>query len=529
MKKITQKDLLQLDKKELAIHLMRFLNTLSIGKRRKWIKENLPKLLNTKPVKKDNPKQLLKEIDEFAKESYSGSYVSYVDGNNWSYENTDNDDYSNFEAWTDTFTELLTKTINISKQSEHKVAVKCFDKLFKLLQSATDTTDIVGNYSVIDNIYVNFSDAIACYTQSLLKTKNNFEEVIDIIAELAKRYSYYGGYNGLVKVLNYKQRKILLDRLWQVVEAKWKNNNGSSLPEEVYGLIAISEAENNIQEVLSIKERFAKVHRGFLKDILDYYEKNKDWETVEKWAKVGLNRFGQDEEILSYLVKAEEKLGNKEVVLDAKVDYFFENPSAEIFEEIREYANSISKWPKVYEKILVEAQNKDKFYFDNPGLKIKLLLAEGNEKEAFEYFNKNHKKFEMDIIKLIAKYSLIRIVSTKDLSNYKELNSIYKRHKTEESDLYKWLRIALKNPPTLKENEYINLCIEMHKLLIDFHLNSGKSSRVNYAGYYCSVIKELSDFLNDTTIWSNFIQYMRYVYQKKKLIWKNLKDRGLIE
>jgi hypothetical protein len=85
MKKITQKDLLQLDKKELAIHLMRFLNTLSIGKRRKWIEENLPKLLNTKPVKKDNPKQLLKEIDEFVKESYSGSYVSYVDGNDWSY------------------------------------------------------------------------------------------------------------------------------------------------------------------------------------------------------------------------------------------------------------------------------------------------------------------------------------------------------------------------------------------------------------------------------------------------------------
>ncbi|MEW6042090.1 MAG: hypothetical protein AB1633_11270, partial [Elusimicrobiota bacterium] len=493
----------------------------------------MPELLKAKPDERENPKHLITEIENFIKESHSGVYVSWVNEHDWYSEGEEDEhDYSNFESWTETFTDFLIRTINMSKQAEHKTAVECFDKLFKLLQEASDTTDILGNQGVPeDNISVDFLEAIACYTQSLfeIKGKDKFEEILDTATHLAKKYKYRDGYKGLVEVLNSEQRKILSDRLWQITKSEWKEHKERTAPDEVDGLIAIAEAEKNKQEVLSIKEQFAKAHAGYLKDVLTHYEKKKDWESVTKWAKIGLTHFGQHKDYSLYLVKAKENLGDKAAVLDAKVNYFLEDSSAEEFEEVRRYANSISKWPEVYEKIVKVSEKEDKYSFENPGLKIKLFLAEGHEKEAFEYFKKNQNRFEIELIKLIAKYCLARIISGKDLSNFKELKTLDKRSKTEKDDLYDWLRIALRNPATLKNIEYIKLCVEMYKLLINFHLTSGKSSRVDYARYYCSVVKELSDLLNDTTIWSNLIQYMTQVYQKKRLIWENLRERGLIK
>ena len=530
MNKITQEDLLRLGKEKLSLHLEKFLNTISPGKRKKWIRENMPELLKTKPNEKENPKYLITEIEDFIKESHSEVYVSWVNEHDWHSED-DEDDYSNFESWTETFTDLLTRTINISKQSEHKTAVECFDKLFKLLQEASDTTDILGNQGAPeDNIYVDFSEAIACYTQSLLETKDKFEEILDISTHLAKKYDYRDGYNGLVEVLDSEQRKILADRLWRITKSEWKEHNERTAPDEVDGLIAIAELEKNKQEVLSIKEQFAKAHAGYLKDVLSHYEKKKDWESVTKWAKIGLTHSGQHKEYSSYLVRAKENLGDKTAVLDAKVNYFLANSSAEEFEGVRRYADSISKWTEVYEKVVKASEKKDRYSFENPGLKIKLFLAEGYEKEAFEYFKKNQNRFEIEIVKFIAKYCLARIVSGKDLStpSFKELKILDKRCKTEKYDLYDWIRIALRNPVTLKNIEYIKLCAEMYKILIDFHLTSGKSSRAEYAVYYCSIVKELSDLMKEPTIWNSLIQYMLQSYQKKRLIWENLRQRGLI-
>ena len=112
MNKITQEDLLRLGKEKLSLHLEKFLNTISPGKRKKWIRENMPELLKTKPNEKENPKYLITEIEDFIKESHSEVYVSWVNEHDWHSED-DEDDYSNFESWTETFTDLLTRTINI--------------------------------------------------------------------------------------------------------------------------------------------------------------------------------------------------------------------------------------------------------------------------------------------------------------------------------------------------------------------------------------------------------------------------------
>jgi len=533
MDKITQKDLLKLSKKELAKHLEDFLTTLSPGKRGRWMRQNMPELLKAKAKIKESTTQLLDDVENFIGESKSGIYVSWVsEGDYYDEDSEEEDDYSNFEEWTQNFGDLLTRTLKISQQGKYKIAVECFNRLFGLLSEASRTTDILGNQGAPeDYIKVDFSEAIALYTKSLLesKGKERRQEVLDIVMPLALRFRYWDGYRGLVSALDSEGRKVLSQRLWKDVGLKWKEYNERISPDEVDGLISIAEAEGDKKQALSIKEQFARANARYLKDILGYYEKKRDWHSLEKWAKIGQAYFGKHHrEYASYLIKAKDALGDKEAVLDAKLEYFLENPEAKEFEDIRKYAESVSRWDEVLERLLILAGNYAKQRQGYLGLKIKLLLAIGREREALECMEKEKHEFGIEEIKFMAKYGLAKASSGLGLSNFPELKVLDRRNKREESDLYRWLRFTLKNPTRLERADYARISAKMYQALVDFHLNSGKSSRTEYAAYYCLIVKELSDLLQEPSIWEGLIQYMRQEYQKKRLIWKSLREKGLI-
>lgn len=530
MNKVTQEDLSKLDKDKLSKLICNFLDSLSPGERRTWIKENMAELLKTKSERKEGTDELSREIESFIKESHSGVYVSWENSYDY-YSNSSDYNYENFEEWTDTFSDLLKRTMKISREGHHAKAVDCFSRLFNLLKEAGETTDILGDQGApADAVSVDFSKAIAYYTKSLIEAKgeDKFKEVLKFALPIAAEYHYSDGYRGLVSVLNSEQRKILAERLWEITESEWRAHNERSVPDEVDGLIAIAEAEGESQDVLAIKEQFAKANTFYLKDVLGFYKEKRDWDAVAKWAKVGLTHFGQHKEYSEYLASAKENIGDKEAVLEARLNYFLGNSGAEEFENVRQYAESISKWGEVFKTIIVKAEEEDRHGFKNQGLKIKILLSEGHEKDAFEYLKGKSDKFYTELIKLIAKYGAARCTAGMELSGFSEIKTLERRLKKEKSDLYNWLRLIMTNPPKLKNCEYAELSVEMYRILIDFHLTSGKSSRAAYAGYYCSVVKELSDLLSEPQLWQKLLNYMMQRYSKKKLIWEYLRKRKFV-
>lgn len=533
MHKITQEDLLKMDKEELAKNMESFLAVLSAGKRNQWIKNNMPNLLETKARTEEKASELLNEIEDFIKESESGAYISWINEHDY-YHNNDyeEDDYSNFSEWTQYFTDLLTRTIQISRHEEYKTISMCFEKLFDLLSSASNTTDILGNQGVPeDYIEISFSNAIASYTENLLKSKgkDKLPEVLNIIMPLARKFHYRDGYMGLAGALDSLGRKALSQRLWNDANIEWKKSNERTSPDEVDGLIAIAEIEGQKKQVLSIKEQFAKANARYLKDVLKYYKKKKDWQSVAKWAQAGQEHFGKHhEEYVSCLVKAKEAIGDKESVLNAKIEYFFQTQRANEFEDVYKYAESILKLENTLEKLLKSATSHAEGRFGHPDLKIKLLLAIGREKEALDCVEKEKNKLETEDKKFIAKYGLTRICSGLELSNYPALKELDKRYKKENSDTFSWIRTVLKKPSNLNKSYYAQISTAMYISLIDFHLNSQKSKRAEYAAYYCQVIKELSNLTGEPSIWNDLIHYMTQRYYKKKLIWKSLIQKGLI-
>lgn len=263
--------------------------------------------------------------------------------------------------------------------------------------------------------------------------------------------------------------------------------------------------------------------------MLQHYEKKRDWESLEKWVKAGQDSFGKHhKDYISYLIKAKEGLGDKEGVLDIKIDHFLRHPEASEFDDLRKYAESISKWDEVIGRLLISIDNYSKQQEDYISLKAKLLLAIGREREKLKCLEKAKFRFETEEIKFVAKYGVARASAECGLSSFLELRQLDNRSKEENSDLYQWLRFALKHPAKLKRVNYAKLSAQMYQVLVDFHFNSGKSSRASYAVYYSVIIKELLDLVEEPSIWDNFLQYLRQRYSKKRLIWNGLRQRNLI-
>lgn len=526
MDKITRKDLMKFSKEELAKRLQDFLTSLSPGKRARWIRINMPELLRTRVVEGESPIQLLGSIEAFRKNSVSGKYISSTD----EYDHDVEDDCDSLYEWAETFEYLLRRTMKMSRQEKDEKTVECFDRLFGLLSRTRRTADILGYHGPPEDlIEVDFSEAIALYARGLLQVKDGFDEVFETIMPLAKELSYLGGYEGLVSALDSGQRKLLRKSLWKRVNSEWKESKHKTAPAEVACLVAIAEADGNKEEALSTKEQFAQANSFYLKDVLRHYEKKNDWESVAEWAKVGLTGFGQSKEYVDCLIRAKENLGDKKAVLEAKTEYFLSDGTVQEFRDLKDYAKSISAWDRALEKLLKSVGRRDKGRYVRSGLKSKLLLTEGREEEALRSATREGTKFEIDHVKLIAKYGLARVSSGFDLVDYPELKELQERCEKETGELYDWLRLAMKNEARLSRIEYAKASARMYRSLIDFHLKSGKPSRAEYAAYYCSVVKQLSDLVRDPSLWRDLIEYMMDEYRKKRLIWKHLKKRRLID
>ncbi len=527
MNRIKREDLLRLSREQLADLLEELLTGMSPGEQRKWIQRNLPEIMKKKKISQIDESELLEEIKAFCDRSYRGDYVSWVPDSPWE---EGEEDYSNYEEWTEICSDLFNRTLEIASAKKYDVAARCFRSLFKLLKEARFTTDILGNQGTPeDSMQVDFREIIQWHTKSLLAIQSDLSDTINEMLPIVQGWHYRESFKGLAQALDANGREKLKVRLWEIINShlREKEDRRWISPDEVDGLIAIAEEENNLKEVLSLKEKFAQRSPPYLQDVIDYYKKKKDWPSVIKWTKVGIKSFGQHEDYVSCLIKACETLGDDQSALQAHFEYFLENPSAKEFKKLKKRATLLSKWNETLKRIIAATKASKDHRWDKPGFRAKIQLAEGFDKEALEKVDVNV-NLDFKSVKFIAKYALARATSDAELSKYPKLKELSARLKKEESDLYDWLRLSIKKEGQLREGAYVQLAFKMYYQLIEYHLNSGKSSRVRPAAHYCVIIFQLSLLTNKPALWTDLLSHLKIKHGRKRIIWQRLKDEGVV-
>jgi hypothetical protein len=85
---------------------------------------------------------------------------------------------------------------------------------------------------------------------------------------------------------------------------------------------------------------------------------------------------------------------------------------------------------------------------------------------------------------------------------------------------------VVQNPGILSQAEYGRLAADRCQRLIDFQLNSGKSSRAAPAAHYAAIVAEVSRQLKQPSLLTNLLAHLQQHHGKKRLIWDHLKAEG---
>lgn len=290
------------------------------------------------------------------------------------------------------------------------------------------------------------------------------------------------------------------------------------------GLIALATIERKPTEVLALKERFASGNAIYLKEVLEHYQRKKDWRGVLRLAELGVRRFGGHPEYRRALVRALDALGDRQGAQEARLDQFLARPLMKAFLEIRRRADAQGDWPATLERLLAQRPRTAALDLD-ANLRVRLLLAEGQERELVTELDAV-RRMGLDDLKMVAKYAVARLSAGTDLSRFKKLQELQRRLRRERTDLYDWLRLGLQKPGVLSRDEYARLAFRHYRAIIDTHLGSGKTSRAARAAHYGAILAELSNLLRQPALCTDFLGHLRRAHARKRLIWQRLRAEG---
>ncbi len=522
-------DLRALGEAKLAELLAEQLATLPYHQQKQWARRYLPNRLRGAFDAGSQPAALLDEIEEFCEQSRSGAFVSWQD-DGWNDGCDAGDGDEQFEEWIELFTDLMKGAMQLTRVGHHREAASAYRMLLGLLTEAGNTTDILGNQGAPeDSVRLSFSEVVEAYTRSLLTPRSGagVNEVITEILPVAKKYSYRDGFMGLARALDVDGRDRLKARLSKTIETELKTDR-RDCPAEVEGLIALAKVRQDQVEVFSLKERFAHRNARYLKEVLSQYEQRRDWEGVARLAQVGIKHFGHHRDYAKALITAREALGDPAAAQEAQITHFLGEPSAAEFMALRRRSESLSNWDAVFERLLQASASSQQSIRSPAGLRMRLLLAEGREREALDGIAGRLDRMEFEQIKLVAKYAVARLSAGADLGRLSKLRELQRKLEREREEPYGWLRLILKKPATLSRPEYARLAAGVYWHLVDLHLNSGKPSRAAPAAHYCAIVTEISRLLDEPALWAELLGHLRQHHGKKRLIWEHLKAEGCL-
>ncbi len=522
---VRKADLARLGEAKLAELLAEQIANLPSHRQTRWVREHLPRG-SKGSTSRSRPGALLEEIEDFCAQSRSGAFVSWIPEDEWSDPGDEGDESEAFGEWVELFTDFMSRALELTRSGQHAAAVRAYALLLGLLAEAGETTDILGNHGAPeDAIALDFARVVEGYTRSLVACRGGVEGVITEILPLAKKFGYRGGFTGLARALDADGRERLKMRLTAAAEGALRTDR-PDCPTEVDGLIALATVGRNRAEVLALKERFAPRNAVYLEEVLSQYERKMDWAGVARLAEVGVRTFGHHGKFATALIRAREALGDRSAAQEARVAQFLREPDAAAFAALRRQSEALSNWDAVLARLLRTATRPGEGAWHVTGLKTRILLAEGREREVFDGIAGRQGRMGFDELKLVAKYAVAKASDGADLTAFPKLRELQRRLGRDREEPYDWLRLILERPGTASRAEYARLAAAMYQRLVDLHLDSGRPSRAAPAAHYCAIVAELSRLVGEPRFWADLLRHLRQRHGRKRLIWRKLEAEG---
>jgi hypothetical protein len=519
---IAREDLSAVPPDTLADLLFELVSILPYHEQKRWARECLGV---TKPSTRgarrpSAPARLLAEVQAFCAESRGGSYVTWQHyDDRWGGGSDDGEG----EEWAALFADLANKAIGMVRDTSSPDVATAIRLLFDLLHDAGETTDILGDAGAPEDLVeTDLAALLEAYARSLLAaTGGNLDEVIAQAAPIARRHSWAGGYAALARALGDAGRAKLAGMLERAASARKDAAAPFSFPPEAAGLVDLANLEGDRKKALAIKERFASQNAIYLQEVLDHYRKQRDWPAVVRLAELGIKRFANHDTCTDRLIEAKEALGDADAAQRAEIQRFQETGTAGAFLAVKTRAARLGNWPAVFEG-LVRGVSKARDTWDEGSVRVRLLLAEGREREAFEEAGRGRRQ-DFATSKLAAKHALGRLCADRDLARFPKLLALARRLKGEKSEQYEWLRIFAERPATLSREEYLANACRLYRSLVDLHLGASSSSAAARAAYYAAIVFELSGLVGEPAAWADLLAYMKEKHGRKRLIWGELR------
>lgn len=521
---VRREDLQALDRRVLADLVFDLVSGLPYHQQKKWLQAHLG-VKSRSESGKTAARDLLAEVQAFCEESRAGAFVSW-EREQWRDEGMEYVDDERHEEWAALFSDLAERAIELARSAPGAEVAAALASLFNLLDEAGKTTDMLGDCGApADLLQVDLANMIETLARSVLaKTGGDSERTIAEVWPVAREYAYAGGVAGLARALDVKGRARLKTRLARAARARGKNGD-VELRAEAQGLIELAELEKNPAEVLALKEEFASKNAIYLRDVLDHHRRRRNWAAVARFAELGVERFGHADEFARALIQARHALGDARGAQRAHVALFKAHEDPREFAALKRRSDALANWAAVFQDLLAAASKSEGPWGRREG-RLRLLVAEGQEREAIAEVSRLHERVDFEMLKLVAKYGVARATDGADLTGCKKLRQLANRLRHEKDEPYEWLRVFLQNPATLDRADYVKLASGAYRRLIDLHLNSGVSARAHPAAHYGAIVFELSRHLDQPQLWQDLLGHLKQKHGRKRLIWERLRAEG---
>lgn len=478
--------LLKFEKEKLAELVVDLLDRLDETEKIQFISKNIDAKLAMNSVDKKDELEFLEEVKDFYRSCLEGEY--YVEAYYNDYlDNYDDGDFKDSQ-WVQKFTEYFNTVLLYSRNKNYDVAFKVFELLLNCIKKASVDEEILGTESPEYYIDVNWKDVFDEYYTCIVNCIKDKKESID------KSFEEW---------LNFGER---------CEEAMFSHINDIPILEELIREKIGSYDEWNTQHLIFelLENFYEKYEKGYDKielaksffkyNVNFYYDMVKAYFELEKWKesidliKKALNKIKIKSiriQLQNMLIDSFEKLNDFQEAFCAAKKLFHEDANYKNYKRARYFAKKVNTLESFVEDS--EKQLRIMKEYGSTWIFIKILSYEGKIDKLLKLVEKSDEYDQYYYLKYTCRSLLYRVFYDEKLS-YENLKDFIL--KTDEYDAEGIEDMLVSSEDINKKDFYIDEAIKILKGMVSFHIDAAKRSRYAKAAYYCSIIKEIFNFLN---------------------------------
>ncbi|OCA98726.1 hypothetical protein [Clostridium beijerinckii] len=440
----------------------------------------------------------IKRVEVFCKECLDRQYYIEPEYEYYHdhYYGEEGEDYSESE-WACQFTELLEISIMFSRNRNYDVSINAFETLMKCLHEAEFDEEILGTDIPRDYIDVDWNEAFLEYYSSIKNQVVNDEDAANKAIEVWINFGEICT-EGILSNFNNNPY------IEKVIRENIKDNGDYwAIQHILYELLKKFYLKQNreFDEIIMAKSLIS-YNPNFSNDVAQGYINKKMWSEAVKTIEVAIKEVKNVQIISSLnekLVDCFENLYKFNEAYEVAVKMFKNDSSHELYLRARNLAVKTGELHSFIDNMLKFIKSSKRY--DSISIILRILSFEGNTLELINTALKSKDYSRHDYLKYTTKSLIYRVLIDKNIK-FDNLQEFIQEIKDNKID---GIVDMVKNPKGY-ENEYqlLTSSVDILKEMVQFHIDAAQRSRYARAAYYCSIIKDVYNYINEK---ENFNRY----------------------